>query len=118
MPTRPHARMLGYTEDEFLRMTVHDLNPSFPPEMWPAFWRETRTKKVLSFETLHLTKDGRRIPIDIRVSFLSYGGQEFHCAFVRDVTERKRIDEALLETQERFELAVRLPTMGSGTGTS
>ena len=104
--------MLGYTEDEFLRMTVHDLNPSFPPEMWPAFWGETRTKKVLSFETLHLTKDGRRIPIDIRVSFLSYGGQEFHCAFVRDVTERKRVDEALLETQERFELAVRATNDG------
>lgn len=104
--------MLGYTEDEFLRMTVHELNPDFPPEVWPKFWGEIRTKKVLSFETLHLTKGGRRIPVDIRVSFLSHGGQEFHCVFVRDVTERKRVDEALLETQERFELAVRATNDG------
>ncbi len=112
----PHARilytngaasvMLGYTADEFLRMTVHDLNPNFPAEVWPAFWAETREKKVVSLETIHVTKDGRRIPIDIRVSFLAYGGQEFHCAYVRDISERKRVDEALRESQERFELAV------------
>ncbi len=89
------SEMLGYTTDEFLRMTVHDLNPNFPPEMWPGFWAETREKKTMSFETVHLAKDGRRIPIDIRVSFLAYDGQEFHCAFVRDITERKRMDAAL-----------------------
>ena len=98
------SRMLGYTADEFRRMTVHDLNPEFPAEVWPGFWDETREKKVISLETVHLTKDGRRIPIDIRVSFLAYGGQEFHCAFVRDISHRKRVEEqahrslALLQT--------------------
>ncbi len=88
------SAMLGYTADEFLRMTVHDLNPDFPPEVWPGWWEETREKKVISLETNHLTKDGRRIPIDIRVSFLAYDGQEFHCAFVRNITERKRVEAA------------------------
>ncbi len=97
--------MLGYTADEFRRMTVHDLNPDFPKEMWPGFWEETRGTIALSFESVHLMKDGRRIPIDIRVSFLAYGGQEFHCAYVRDISERKRVDEALRASQERFELA-------------
>ncbi|HEX5544028.1 MAG TPA: PAS domain S-box protein, partial [Nitrospira sp.] len=104
--------MLGYTVEEFLRMTVHDLNPNFPPELWAEFWAETREKRVMSFETVHLAKDGRRIPTDIRVSFLAYGGQEFHCAFVRDITERKRVDEVLRQTQERFELAARATNDG------
>ena len=85
--------MLGYTAEEFLRMTVHDLNPDFPPEVWPGWWKETREKRVVSLETAHLTKDGRRVPIDIQVSFLAYGGQEFHCAFVRNISERKRVEE-------------------------
>jgi PAS domain S-box-containing protein len=106
------STMLGYTRDQFLGMTVHELNPEFPPEVWPGFWAETREKKMVSLETVHLTKDGRRIPIDIRVSFLAYGGQEFHCAFVRGIGERKRIDEALRESQERFELAARATNDG------
>lgn len=86
--------MLGYTAEEFLQMTVHDLNPDFPPERWPGWWEETREKKVISMETVHLTKDGRRVPVDIRVSFLAYGGHEFHCAFVRDISKRKEVEEA------------------------
>ena len=104
--------MLGYTADEFLRMTVHDLNPNFPPEVWPAFWAETREKKVVSLETVHLAKDGQRIPIDIRVTFLAHGAQEFHCAFVRDISERKQSEQALCESQERFELAAHATNDG------
>ncbi|NJN70248.1 MAG: PAS domain S-box protein, partial [Nitrospira sp.] len=106
------SAMLGYTADEFLSMTVHDLNPDFPAEMWPGWWEETREKKLISLETVHLTKDGQRIPIDIRVAFLAYGGQEFHCVFVRDITERKRVDKALRESQERFELAAHATNDG------
>ncbi|MEK9142030.1 MAG: PAS domain S-box protein [Nitrospirota bacterium] len=106
------SEMLGYTADEFQRMTVHDLNPDFPPEVWPGWWEETRERKVISLETVHLTKDGRRIPIDIRVSFLAYGGQEFHCAFVRDISEQRRLDGALRASQERFELAARATNDG------
>ena len=105
------SAMLGYTAEEFLRMTVHDLNPEFPPEVWLGWWAETREKKVISLETVHLTKDGRRIPIDIRVSFLAYGGQEFHCAFVRNITERKRIEAALQRAHEELEQRVHERTM-------
>lgn len=88
------SAMLGYSKEEFLRMTVHDLNPNFPAEVWPGWWEEVRQKKVVSLETNHLTKDRRLIPIDIRVSFLAYGGQEFHCAYVRDISKRKEVEEA------------------------
>lgn len=94
--------MVGYSKEELLNMTVHDLNPDFPASMWPGFWEETRRNKTMSLETHHRAKDGRLIPIDIRVSFLAYEGQEFHCAFVRDITERKRIEDSLRDSEERF----------------
>jgi len=108
----PHAKilyaneaaslMVGYSREELLGMTVHDLNPDVPASMWKGFWDETRRNRTLSLETNHRAKDGRLIPIDIRVSFLAYGGQEFHCAFVRDITERKRAEETLERIMHRF----------------
>lgn len=106
------SAMLGYTAEDFLRMTVHDLNPDFPAEVWPGWWEEVREKKVVSLETNHLTKDGRVVPIDIRVVFLAYQGQEFHCAFVRNISARKAADQALRESQERFELALQATNDG------
>ncbi|CUS36357.1 putative Histidine kinase [Candidatus Nitrospira nitrificans] len=99
---RAASLMVGYSREELLGMTVHDLNPDFPASMWPDFWDETRRNKTMSLETNHRTKDGRLVPIDIRVSFLAYEGQEFHCAFVRDITERKRAKEALEHIMHRY----------------
>lgn len=39
------SAMLGYTAEDFLRMTVHDLNPDFPAEVWPGWWEEVREKR-------------------------------------------------------------------------
>ncbi|MBH0201954.1 MAG: PAS domain S-box protein [Nitrospira sp.] len=94
--------MMGYSREELLSMTVHDLNPDFPVSKWPGFWEEIRRNKTMSLETNHRAKDGRLVPIDIRVSFLAYEGQEFHCAFVRDITERKRTEENLEQIMHRY----------------
>ncbi|HSN04832.1 MAG TPA: PAS domain S-box protein, partial [Nitrospira sp.] len=99
------SAMLGYPPDELRTMTVHDLNPDFPPDRWPEFWSETRTRKTLALDTFHRAKDGRLIPVEIQISFLAYGDQEFHCAFVRDVSERKRAEEELRRNLDYLEMA-------------
>ncbi|MGC4097628.1 MAG: PAS domain S-box protein [Nitrospira sp.] len=104
--------MMGHSREELLGMTVHDLNPDFPVSMWPGFWEETRRNKTMSLETTHHARDGRVIPVEIRVSFLAYEGQEFHCAFVRDITDRKRAEEALRSSEERFSKAFNGAAIG------
>ncbi len=92
--------MVGYVSDELRTMTVHDLNPDFKPEMWPDFWAESRRRKSMGFETVHRTKSGQVIPIEVHVNHLAYEGHEFHCAFVRDITARKRAEEALTRSHD------------------
>jgi len=87
------SRMLSYSKDELCAMTVHDLNPDFQADMWPGFWEETQRRGTMMFETVHRTKNGRLIPIEVSVNFLIHEGKEYHCAFVRDITERKRAEE-------------------------
>ncbi|MBM4125641.1 MAG: PAS domain S-box protein, partial [Nitrospira sp.] len=90
------VRMLGYSRAELLALTVHDLNPTFPPATWSDFWAESRQRGTWAFESDHRAKDGRMVPVELQVSFLAHDGREFHCAFVRDITERKRREAALL----------------------
>lgn len=85
--------MLGYSKEEFRRMTVHDINPYFQVDSWPTFWEEARRRGAVSFESFHRAKDGRLIPIEVNVSGLSYQGRECHCAFVRDITGRRQVEE-------------------------
>ncbi len=98
------SAMLGYSEAELCAMTVHDVNPDFPAALWPAFWADTKRRGALSFESRHRTKDGRSIPIEINVNYLSYDGQDYHCAFVRDITERKKAEAQNLRQARLLDL--------------
>ncbi len=85
--------MLGYSKDALCSMTIHDLNPDFQPDVWPGFWAETKQRGTAFIETRHRAKDGRMVPVEIHINYLSCGAREYHCAFVRDITERKRAEE-------------------------
>ena len=95
--------MLSYSKDELCAMTIHDLNPDFQADMWPGFWAETQRRGTMVFETAHRAKNGRLLPIEVSVNYLSYEGKEYHCAFVRDITERKRAEAALRQREMQLE---------------
>ena len=96
------TRALGYSKEELLEMTVHDIDPDFPSELWPDHWSEIKRRRSFIMESHHRTKAGRIFPVEITVNFLEFGGNEFNCAFVRDITERKQAENALLESEIKF----------------
>ena len=96
------TRALGYSKEELLEMTVHDIDPDFPSELWPDHWSEIKRRRSFIMESHHRTKAGRIFPVEITVNFLEFGGNEFNCAFVRDITDRKQAEEALLESEIKF----------------
>ncbi|MGZ8405958.1 MAG: PAS domain S-box protein [Nitrospira sp.] len=104
--------MLGYSKEELCAMTVHDLNPDFQADMWPGFWLETQRCGTMVIETVHRAKDGRLIPIEVSVNFLTYEGKEYHCAFVRNITERKRTEEKVHQLADRLKLATSAAQTG------
>lgn len=106
------CRSTGYSRDELLSMSVHDLDPNYPAEMWPQMWERIIRTGWRQFESVHRRKDGSLFPVEINVGYLSYDEFEYACAFTRDITERKRSEEALRESEERWQFALE----GSGDG--
>jgi two-component system, cell cycle sensor histidine kinase and response regulator CckA len=108
--------MLGYVKEELCVMTVHDIAPDLQVDVWPAHWMEVKRRGAFMFEGLHRAKDGRIIPIEMSVNYLCYDGQEYNCAFVRNITERKRTEAALRRAQAQLIQAQKMEAIGRLAG--
>ena len=106
------CRRLGYSREELLGMTVNDIDP-IAPQPWSRHFQELRERGSFTFESLHQTKDGEIYPVEVTVNYVNYGGQEYSCAFVRDISERKRAEEDALESERRYRTLVRTPMTSS-----
>jgi len=95
--------MFGYSREELLRMSVPDFAQDFPPKRFREYWDEIKEKGSLTFETRIAKKDGESVTVEISVVLLNFEGQEYGCGFVRDVSERKKTEEAVVQTKRNLE---------------
>ncbi|MBW4683502.1 MAG: response regulator [Komarekiella atlantica HA4396-MV6] len=82
------CQTLGYSREQLLTMTVHNIDPNFPAATWCLQWQELKHKGAFTFESIHQTQDGRDIRVEINLNYLELNGQGYHCASVRDITTR------------------------------
>ena len=97
------CELLGYSREELIGMTPRDL---VDPNEDPAFFRSVderlRAGEIFAFESGLRRKDGVVLPVEVRVRPFSQGGQRLYLAIARDITERKRAENALRASEARF----------------
>jgi PAS domain S-box-containing protein len=96
------CQRLGYAREELLRLRVFDIDaPESTVDPRAITARLKRDNKAL-FEQTHVAKDGRRIPVEINAQMIRMQGREVIFSVARDITERKRAEEALRESQSLY----------------
>ena len=110
------SAMLGYSKDELCRMMVHDVTDKAHPDLWSEHWTRLKQREMVRFETNNRTKDGRIIPVEVVVNYLCWNGQEYSCAFVRDISVRKQAEAVLLRTQTQLVHAQKMEAIGRLAG--
>jgi two-component system, cell cycle sensor histidine kinase and response regulator CckA len=96
------SRLLGYSCEDFLGLAAFDINPAQTRETWPAYWEELRRKGSLTFERALRRKAGGTVPVEVTANFIEFEGAAYNCSFVRDITERKRAEEALQRSESEL----------------
>ncbi|MDD2335914.1 MAG: PAS domain S-box protein [Geobacteraceae bacterium] len=95
------CRVLGYTRDELLHLGVADIDPDFSMGRWLGHWEELKRGSP-TFEGCHRTKGGSIFPVEISANYFEYDGKGYNLALVHDITERKRVEQVLRESEECF----------------
>ncbi|TYP92153.1 PAS domain S-box-containing protein [Fodinibius salinus] len=88
----------GYTEEEFLGMTLADIRPPKDIEAMKQAVQQYQGQNSYSEEWVHLKKDGSKINVELSISNVKYKGNNFRLVLVNDVTEQKRVQEKMIQS--------------------
>ena len=92
--------MLGYTAEELRGIELHEIVAHDRASVEANIERTLKEGKRFIRERRYRRKNGSVVEVEIAASTISYGGKRAICAAIRDVTERKRAEEALREVRE------------------
>jgi PAS domain S-box-containing protein len=100
------CQILGYSQEELCSFSIPDIDPVFPPNGWSGHWQDMKHNGAVKLESVHRTKDGRDLPVEISANYIVFEGNEFNCATVRDISERKEHEKKVLKIEKLESLGV------------
>jgi PAS domain S-box-containing protein len=109
---------LGYAREELLGMTPAGFDADLDPAAVKAVSDRIGAGATVTIETHHRRKDGTTFPVELRLRRVRQGGQWLTISLVRDITERRRLEEErdrLRRLEADLERTNRLTTMGELT---
>ena len=90
------SKLYGYSREEFLQLTADDVSAE-----------SERTRQAIAhnhsqiFLRWHRKKDGTIFPVEIAGSYFDCQGRKIHVAAIRDITDRKRMEQSLRDSEQK-----------------
>ena len=93
---------LGYSREEFLNMTPIDIIAPDNHAKMRIIATEFQNSSKIQYEIVHLTKDGKRIHVEVNNHLFNLRGRTVALAISRDITERKKAEENIKQSEKRY----------------
>ncbi|MFC1555293.1 PAS domain S-box protein, partial [candidate division KSB1 bacterium] len=94
-------KSLGYKKNEMLNMKIPDIDPFVTKKVWKELVKKLKNGEILTFESRHKRKDGLIFPVEITAQYIEFEGSGRIVAFSRDITERKKAESKLKESEKK-----------------
>ncbi len=96
--------LYGYSREEILGMSAELLRAPETRSQIATMIGTTISEGGYICETVHLMKDGTRFPVEVSIRYVELMGNECFQSVVRDITQRKRYEKAIIASEERLRL--------------
>ena len=94
------CELLDYPWDELMDLSLKDVFSE--SDDWSQLVEEISAKGGINFESENVKKDGTRIPVDISTSLFMMDGKPVMLALIWDISERKKTEEKLKESEQEY----------------
>ena len=98
--------MLGYTKEELLKMTVTDINPNINSDVTYRAMQRILSGQKITMEAKERRKDGTWLDVEVSLGSIELNNKNLILANVRDITERKKTERQLAESELKYRLLV------------
>jgi PAS domain S-box-containing protein len=95
--------MRGYSRDEFQGLKISDLEATGSASSVKSRIADLFDKGEGVFEALNLRKDQTVVPFEIHARVIEFDGKKMVLSVARDISERKKVEEKLKESEEKYE---------------
>ncbi|MFA7304681.1 MAG: PAS domain S-box protein, partial [Methanoregula sp.] len=96
------CKMVHYTKEELLKMSPLDINTENFSQPFDEIMKELHAIGNARFETEHRRKDGTIFPIEVNTHIVTILGKKVILSIVRDITERKQMETALILSEQTY----------------
>lgn len=98
------SQRLGYSKEELRHMRVNDIEPSEYHNYILKRIKKISENKSLFYETTHITKNGKKIPVELSSRTIELDKKSFILCIARDITDRKRAEDEMKRQLMKFRL--------------
>lgn len=96
------CKTLGYSKEELLKMTVTDINPRVNPDDTNKAMQRILNGEKITVEAKQRRKDGTWIDVEVSLGSIKLNNKNLILANVRDITERKKTELELVQSELKY----------------
>lgn len=96
------CKILGYTSEEFMKMTPMDIGHIEKQSDMIQFKKEALNKGYAYYETVLIAKDGSKIPVELNSHIFKLNNKKVALTLAHDITKRQKMEYDIIESKEKY----------------